>query len=207
MNSKFRIILRAILSILFSIGVVYMSPKLMHMNKEEIDPIIKIEDYGFTDIEIYDSLLGKSKFENKVGMAYRFRFDCTDSSNSYYISVMTYEWDDNEIARKHFEDQIEKVRQDYIKRISGSLFSETIVPKLPYDKAIEYMFPVDLNEWNVDIGYSTTDIYNDETTLSYVVLLESNQVMVITDYDNIVSNQNYIKIFNDLFEKSDTLFQ
>ncbi len=210
MNSNFRIIIRFILSILFSIGVVYMAPKLMRMNKEEIEPIIKIEEYGFVDIKIYDSLLGKAKFNNDIGGAYHLDFHCEDKSNSYLVDVMIYEWKDKTISKEFYKDQIEKVRQKYLKRTNGSAFSDTIVPKLPYDKAIEYMFPVDLDEWGVDEGYSTTDIHTEitsEASSVFIVLLKDNQVMSIEYTNNFLLDSDNIKVFDELFKESETLFQ
>ena len=208
MNHKIRSIMRSILSILFSIGIAYAVPKVMRMNKEEIEPIIKIEEYGFTDIEIYDSLLGPAKFNNRIGNAYHLDFYCWDESNGYFIDIMFYEWEDETIAKEYYKEQIAKVRQKYLK--GNSAFTETIVPKVPYDKAIKYMFPIDFDEWGVDEGYSTKDVHTEITsgmTTVFVVLLKDNQVMVIEYTNNLLLNSDHIELFKEIFTSSETLFQ
>ena len=206
---KHRLIFNIILLIL-SIFIFFNYPSITKINKEEISPIINMEDYGFKEINVYDSLLGKAKFDQNIGVAYQLNLNCSDDSDSYHIEVMIYEWEDEIISKEFYKNQIEKVRQNYLKRISGSAFSDTIIPKLSYDKAIEYMFPVDLEEWNVDEGYSTTDIHTESTSEMssvFIVLFKDNQVMSIEYNNDLLLNPDNIKIFNDLFEKSETLFQ
>lgn len=207
---KYSKILTSIILFIFSFWFHLNYPEIKKINKEELSPIINMENYGFTNIEIYDSLLGQAKFDKHIGNAYQLNLNCSDDSDSYHIEVMIYEWEDESISKEFYKNQIENVRQNYVKRTSGSLFSDTIVPKLPYDKAIEYMFPVDLNEWNVDAGYSTTDIHTDitsEMSSVFIVLLKDNQVMSIEYNNDLLLDSDNIKVFNDLFKKAKALFQ
>lgn len=207
---KYSKILTSIILFIFSFWFHFNYPEIKKINKEELSPIINMEDYGFKEIKVYDSLLGQAKYDDHIGDAYQLNLNCSDDSDSYHIEVMIYEWEDEIISKEFYKEQIEKVRQNYLKRISGSAFSDTIIPKLSYDKAIEYMFPVDLEEWNVDEGYSTTDLHTEitsEMSSVFIVLFKDNQVMSIEYNNDLLLNPDNIKIFNDLFEKSETLFQ
>lgn len=207
---KYSKILTSIILFIFSFWFHLNYPEIKKINKEELRPIINMEDYGFKEIKVYDSLLGQAKFNDHIGDAYQLKLNCSDDSGSYYIEVMIYEWEDHEIAEEYYKNEVELVRQEYIRRVGDGSYYDSYVPKIPYDKAIEYMFPVDLEEWNVDEGYSTTDIHTDitsEMSSVFIVLLKDNQVMSIEYNNDLLLDSDNIKIFNDLFEKCETLFQ
>lgn len=200
----------SILIFIFSMIYHMNYDEIKKINKEELNPIIKIEDYGFKDVKIYDSLLGQSKYINEIGEAYHLDLHCADNSNSYFVDVMIYKWDNKEIARNHYENEIELARQEYVRRVGKGSYLNSVVPKIPYNKAIDYMIPLDLNEWNIDEGYSTTDINTEitsEMSTVFVILLREDQVMVIDYTNNLLLNPDNIKIFNRLFEESKELFK
>ena len=207
---KYSKILTSIILFIFSLWFHFNYPEIKKINKEELSPIINMEDYGFKEFKVYDSLLGKAKYDDHIGSAYQLNLNCSDDSDSYYIEVMIYEWEDYEIAEEYYKNEVELVRQEYIRRVGNGSYYDSYVPKLPYDKAIEYMFPVDLEEWHVDEGYSTTDIHTESTSEMssvFIVLFKDNQVMSIEYNNDLLLDSDNIKIFNDLFEKSETLFQ
>lgn len=206
---KHRLIFNIILLIL-SIFIFFNYPSIQKINKKEIEPIINMEDYGFKEIKVYDSLLGKAKYNKALGKAYHFNIGCSDELNSYWIDVMIYKWEDDEISEEHYKDEVASAHQEYIRRTSEGSYSNSVIPKIPYEKVIQYMYPVDLEEWNVDEGYSTTDIHTDitsEMSSVFIVLLKDNQVMSIEYNNDLLLDSDNIKIFNDLFEKCETLFQ
>lgn len=200
---KHRLLFNIILLIV-SILVFYNYPSIRKINKTEIDPLISVKDYGFTDIEIYESLLGQSKFDDEIGEAYHLDFHCYDESNSYYVDIMTYKWENQEIAQQYYENEVELARQEYIRRVGEGSYFDSYVPKLPYKKVIEYMVPVSLDEWDVDEGYSTTDVHSEVTSQMssvFVVLIKDNCVMSIEYTNNFLLDENNIQLFNDLFEE------
>ena len=194
---------------ILSIFIFFNYPSIKKINKTEIDPLIPMQDYGFKEIEIYNSLLGKSKFNKEYGQAYHFNVSCDDEFNHYWIDAMVYKWEDNEIAEQFYKEEIELVRQEYVKWSGKASFSDTVVPKIPYEKAIQYMVPIDLTLWNADAGYSTSDvtIVNNEASTVFIVVLKDNYVMSINYTNDFLTNNENIKVFNDLLNESQTLFQ
>ena len=204
-NRLTHILIRIIVSLIIIFSMPILVPKLKTVNKTEVDPIITLIDLGCKDSDTNTSLVGQAKFHDNIGKAYHLEL-----YGSAYVDIMMYEWESKEIAKEHYKDEIALARQEYFSRTTGSAFSNNVVPKIPYDKAIEYMFPVDLEEWNVDAGYSTTDIHTDitsEMSSVFIVLLKDNQVMSIEYNNDLLLDSDNIKIFNDLFEKCETLFQ
>lgn len=191
------------LIVIFSTPLIY--PKIKTINKEEMNPIIDIKDYGFKESNIYESLIGQAKFNDSIGNAYHLDLTCEDDSNSYSIDVMIYEWENEEIAKEHYQNEVENILQEYTQRKSGSAFANTHVPKISFDRAVHSLVSLDTDEWNIDEGYSTTDIHTeitDQMSSVLFVVIKDNQVMRVEYTNNLLLDSNNIQIFNDLLEQA-----
>jgi hypothetical protein len=130
---------------------------------------------------------------NEVGDLYQLVISIADDTGDFY-SVWV------EIA---YVKKLELLRRCF----EGSVTGISKAEKDTYEQALVHLHSLDLEEWDIEEGYSTVDLHNIPLNCNYsIVLLQDNKIMKIQLPWFVEMTDERKVMFIELFSRSDEIF-
>lgn len=151
--SLIRVIVRVVISLILIFSTPILINKYESATTTTVDPILSLTELGFEDSNTEKSRISDIKFEGTEGKEYYLTL-----YSNHYIEITITNLENKTIANQYFEEKVADNYQSYASRKNSCTVQGCYIPRLNFEKIVDHVIPVDLTEWDVDRGYSTTDI-------------------------------------------------
>lgn len=162
MKENKNIILKIVFSFLAIIGIAFFLTLIEYgkrtSKKVEAPVIVSLEDFGCENSEAKYSTLDTYEVKNgkKIDL-YNLYLKSYDGAESIIMEIFLYNCDDEIEAKETFEAVVVTLKDLTMKE---SCQNSCYYPPITFETATKDMYPINLEEWGVDYGYSSLDYRN-----------------------------------------------
>jgi len=173
-------------------------------NVEEIDvsPIITIEEIGY-DI----SHIEESKINGEKNLYTLIMYEKENDEKENYFDITIYKQNDKKSADDEYISLIKAIKYLEAKRNKNCLDCKLYKTTNNGD-VLKYVYKFDITGVDkVHLLYDWTDLPTETMSLNYMFLQKDNIIIKIGFKSNLIIEDQTLKLFSQLFERSKSIFE
>ena len=168
----------------------------------DVSPIITIEEIGY-DI----SYIEESKVNGEKNIYTLIMYEKENNEEDNYFDISIYKQNDKKSADDKYISLIKTIK--YLEaKINTNCIDCKLYKSTNNDDVLEYVYKFDITGVEkVHLLYNWTDLPTDTMRLNYMFLQKDNIIIQIGFNSNLIIEDQTLKLFSELFERSKSIFE